>query len=251
MTRSKRTSGRRAISSSGAKADETARIYHDRSDHFDRSGRTRRAYSGLSFTHWQSAFQDWADHDRETDLAYEAAGKGLMVDDQDPSAHWAMGRALWLRRDERQAISELEQTVDLSPNFALGHYALSFVHSQSGDAEEAIRSADRSRGLSPFDPLLFGIFGAKAMAYVRLGRFDEAADWALRAQARPNSHAIIQQIAVLCLALAGRLDEGRALAEKVRRAMPNYRVDEFLRTFKFPPDAEALFRQGAARLALD
>ena len=94
-----------------------------------------------------------------------------MVDDRDPAAHWAMGRALWLRGRHDQSLVELEQAVDLSPNFALGHYTLAFVHSQAGDPNAAIASSDHSRHLSPFDPLLFGMLGARAMALARLGRF--------------------------------------------------------------------------------
>jgi DNA-binding SARP family transcriptional activator/TolB-like protein len=210
-----------------------------------------RAYAGLSFTHWQNAFQRWADRERETDLAFETAGRSLMADDHDPAAHWAMGRALWLRRKQDEAISELERAVDLSPNFALGHYSLSFVHSQSGDPAAAISSSDHSRSLSPFDPLLFAMFGARAMAHVRLGQFEDAAEWAIRAAARPNAHNIILAIAAHCLALAGRLEEARTFAGVLRQALPNYRVDDFLTTFKFSPDAEALFRQAARQLGLD
>ena len=96
-----------------------------------------------------------------------------------------------------QSVVELEQAIDLSPNFALGHYTLAFVHSQAGDPRAAIASSDHSRHLSPFDPLLFGMLGARAMALVRLGRFEEAADWAVKAAARPNAHAHILAIAAL------------------------------------------------------
>ena len=210
-----------------------------------------RAYAGLSFTYWQSAFQRWGDRDRESALAFEAAGRSLLVDDHNPAAHWAMGRALWLRGEQDGSLIELERAVDLSPNFALGHYALSFVHSQSGDPTAAIGSSDHSRHLSPFDPLLFGMLGARAMAHVRLGQFDEAAEWALKAAARPNAHAIILAIAAHCLALAGRLDEARGFAATIRKTLPNYRGDDFIGTFHFEPDAEALFRQGARRIGLD
>ena len=171
-----------------------------------------RAYAGLSFTHFQNAFQGWAKREPEIDRAFDAAGQSLMVDDRDPAAHWAMGRALWLRGRQDQSIIELEQTIDLSPNFALGHYTLAFVHSQAGDPSAAIASSDHSRHLSPFDPLLFAMLGARAMALVRLGRFEEAADWGVKAAARPNAHAHILAIAALSLALAGRLDEARALS---------------------------------------
>ncbi|WEX08083.1 transcriptional regulator [Chelativorans sp. AA-79] len=210
-----------------------------------------RAYAGLSFTHWQNAFQQWANREGETDLAFEAAGRSLMVDDHDPAAHWAMGRALWLRRRPEQAVAELERAVDLSPNFALGHYALSFVQSQSGDPAAAIASSDHSRSLSPFDPLLFGMLGARAMAHVRLGQFDEAADWAIKAAARPNAHIIILAIAAHCLALAGRIEEGKTFAALIRQSKPNFRVDDFLATFTFEADAEILFRKAARRVGLD
>jgi hypothetical protein len=96
-----------------------------------------RAYAGLSFTHFQNAFQGWADRTAETERAYAAAGHSLMADERDPAAHWAMGRALWLRSRHDQAITELERAIDLSPNFALGHYTLGFMHAQSGDPRAA------------------------------------------------------------------------------------------------------------------
>ncbi|HKH28991.1 MAG TPA: tetratricopeptide repeat protein, partial [Sphingomicrobium sp.] len=154
-----------------------------------------RAYAGLSFTHWQNAFQGWAKRAPEIDRAFATAGQSLMADDRDPAAHWAMGRALWLRGSQDQSVVELEQAIELSPNFALGHYTLAFVHSQSGDPHAAIASSDQSRLLSPFDPLLFGMLATRAMALVRLGRFEEAADWSVKAAARPNAQAHILAIA--------------------------------------------------------
>ncbi|MBN9547888.1 MAG: transcriptional regulator [Alphaproteobacteria bacterium] len=210
-----------------------------------------RAYAGLSFTHWQSAFQRWGDRDRETALAFESAGHSLRVDDRNPAAHWAMGRALWLRGEQDGALLELASAVDLSPNFALGHYALSFVHSQSGDPQSAIGSSDHSRHLSPFDPLLFGMMGARAMAHARLGEFEAAAEWALKAAARPNAHVIILAIAAHCLALAGRQDEAQSFAATIRNTLPNYRADDFIATFRFDRDAEALFRNGARLIGLN
>ncbi|TIQ36662.1 MAG: transcriptional regulator [Mesorhizobium sp.] len=210
-----------------------------------------RAYAGLSFTHWQNAFQRWGDRDRESALAFESAGHGLLVDDRNPAAHWAMGRALWLRGDQDGSLLELAKAVDLSPNFALGHYALSFVHSQSGDPQSAIGSSDHSRHLSPFDPLLFGMMGARAMAHARLGQFSEAAEWALKAAARPNAHVIILAIAAHCLALAGRQDEARTFAAAIRKTLPDYRADDFIATFRFDRDAEAMFRKGAKLIGLN
>jgi DNA-binding SARP family transcriptional activator len=207
-----------------------------------------RAHAGLSFTHFQDAFQGWAERAPAIERSYAAAGQGLMADDRDPAAHWAMGRALWLRGLHDQSVGELEQAVELSPNFALAHYNLAFVHSTGGDRDAAISSSDHARSLSPCDPMLFGMLGARAMALVRLGRFDEAADWAVRAAARPNAFGHIGAIAAYSLALAGRLDEARAQLGAVHATLPDYGVEDFLAAMQFEAEGAALFREGAARI---
>jgi DNA-binding SARP family transcriptional activator/TolB-like protein len=204
-----------------------------------------RAYAGLSFTHWQNAFQDWAPRETEIDRAFDFAGQSMMADDRDPSAHWAMGRALWLRGRQDQSIAELEAAVDLSPNFAIGYYSLAFVHAQAGDAQAAIGAADHSRHLSPYDPMLFAMLASRALALVRLGNFAEAAEWAVKAAARPNAHPHVLAIAAFFLALDGRLDEARTYAAATRRILPNYSIDDSLRAFQMERHAAALFRKGA------
>ena len=210
-----------------------------------------RAHAGLSFTHWQKAFQRWADREVESDRAFETAGRSLLVNEHNPAAHWAMGRALWLRAQQDESLRELGKAVDLSPSFALGHYFLSFVHSQSGDPALAIKASDHSRSLSPFDPLLFGMLATRAVALVRLGEFDEAAEWSVKAAARPNAHPLILAIAAHCLPLAGRLEEARAVAASIGRTLPGYRTDDFLDAYRFAPDATALFRRAGKRIGLD
>uniref|UniRef100_UPI001359FDCC transcriptional regulator n=1 Tax=Geminicoccus flavidas TaxID=2506407 RepID=UPI001359FDCC len=201
-----------------------------------------RPYAGLSFTHFQDAFQGWAPARPAIELALRTAGQSLAADERDPAAHWAMGRAHWLEGRQDQAVAELEQAVELSPNFALGHYTLAFVHCQAGDAATAIAASDQSRRLSPCDPLLFGMLGARAMALARQGRFEEAAQWGLRAASQPNAHAHILAIAAYALALAGRVAEGRAQMAQLRRSLPGYRIDDFLRAMRFSSDAVQLFR---------
>ena len=124
------------------------------------------------------------------------------------------------------------------------------VHSKAGDPGTAIACSDRARQLSPFDPMLFAMLGVRAMALVRLGRFEEAAAWGVKASARPNAHAHILAITAFALALAGRLDEARTYLASVRRALPRYRVDDTLTAMRFAPEGEQLFREGAKRIGL-
>jgi len=209
-----------------------------------------RAHAGLSFTHFQNAFQGWIAGPAEIAASFEAAGQSLMADERDPAAHCAMGRALWLRGRLDQALPALERSVELSPNFVLGHYSLAFVQSQAGDAGAAIAASDLSRQLSPFDPLLFGMMGARAMALNRLGEFDQAAEWAMKAAARPNAHVHIRAIAAYTLALSGRAVEAAAYFASVRRQIPGYRIDDFLTAMHFNPDDAATYRAAAQRSGL-
>ena len=209
-----------------------------------------RPYAGLSFTHFQNAFLGWQDRSRETALAHRTAAQSLAADEADPMAHWAMGRAEWLRGRDDASLSELEASVALAPNFALGHYTLAFVRSQSGDPLAAIASAEQSRALSPLDPLLFGMLASRAIALIRLGRFDEAADAGRLAAARPNAHVHIRTVAALALVLAGRLADAQAMVAEVRQAAPGYRVADFLAAFRFDGDTDARLRLAAARIGL-
>ena len=104
--------------------------------------------------------------------------------------------------------------------------------------------------MSPFDPLLFGMLGARAMALVRLRQFEEAADWGVKAATRPNAHVHILAIAAYGLALAGRLDEARSHMEEIHRRFPAYCVDDFLAAMQFAPEDAALFREGAKRIGI-
>lgn len=208
-----------------------------------------RPHAGISFTHFQDAFLGWRDREASIGLAYRAASEGLMADESDPAAHWSLGRAMWLQYKQEQALQELRTAVELSPNFALGHYTLGFVHAQSGDPLIAISEADHARDLSPMDPLLFGMLASKALALLRLGRFEEAADFGVRSAARPNAHVHIRAIAMCSLALAGRMPEAKEYAQAIQRSDANYSIEDLLLAFRMGSDVEALLRKAAAIVA--
>ena len=205
-----------------------------------------RAHAGLSFTHFQNVFLELTpDREKQIELAIATAADSVVADDRDPAAHWAVGRALWLRGEQRESIAELQRSIELSPNFALGHYTLGFVQSQSGDPRDAIQSSNHSRELSPFDPLQFGMLASRGLAHLRLGEHEEAAHWAVRAIGRPNAHAHILAIAASTLALANRRDDAKKLVARIRERLPTYNVESFLRAFRFERDTEQLLRRGA------
>jgi hypothetical protein len=58
----------------------------------------------------------------------------------------------------------------------------------------------------------------------------------------PNAHLLILAIAAMCHAVADRLEEARAFVAAIRKADRGINIDVCLRTFRFDPDAAALFR---------
>jgi hypothetical protein len=85
---------------------------------------------------------------------------------------------------------------------------------------------------------------------VRLGRFEEAAEWGVKAAGRPNAHAHILAIAAFSLALAGRVDSARTYLDTIHRTSPGYRVDDLVTAMRFTPEGEKLFREGAGCIGL-
>lgn len=207
-----------------------------------------RSYAGLSFTHFQNAFLLQArEREREVGLAFARAGQGLEADPSDPAAHCAMGRALWLRREHGGAVRELNQSICLSPNYALAHYSLSFVHCQTGDPTRAISAADTANHLSPLDPMLFGMHGTRTFASLRLGKIQEAADYSIRGAQLPNAHVHAHAIATLTLATAGRMEEAQAERARIAAMRPDYNFRQFEDAFHLLDDLRDIYRR-AARL---
>jgi DNA-binding SARP family transcriptional activator/TolB-like protein len=207
-----------------------------------------RSYAGLSFTHFQNAFLfHGREREREASFALEAAGQGVEADPSDPAVHCAMGRALWLRHDHAGAVTALDRSVQLSPNFALAHYALAFVHCQTGDPARALDAAETANRLSPLDPMLFGMHGTRTFALLRLGRLDEAAEYGRRAGGQPNSHVHAYAISALTLAAAGRVEEARNERKRIAALRPDYRFADFEMAFHLMDDLRSIYR-GAARI---
>lgn len=210
-----------------------------------------RAYAGLSFTHWQNAFTfKPTQRQPEIDRAFDAAGRGLQADPQDPAAHWAFGRALWFRKEEAASLNALNEAVNLSPSFAIAHYTRGFVECQTGDAAVAVQATDVARKLSPFDPMLYAMCCARAFALVRLRRYDEAAEWAIKAARKPNAHVHAHALSALILAVAGRLEDALREVDVVRRLRPTYTIDDFLSSYRVMGSEESAYKTAARRIGI-
>jgi TolB-like protein/DNA-binding SARP family transcriptional activator len=220
---------------------ERAHVYLERALALDH--RFARAHAGLSFTHYSRAFLDAVPApDAEIEMALRFAQQSIDLDPRDAMGHWTLGRARFLAREHDQAILSINRSLAVNPNFAQGHYALGFISAHAGMPMQALPALATAERLSPYDPLLFAMEGSRAISMAIEGKYDEAATWAVRATSEPNAHFHIQAIAGACLALANRQDEARRYAALACIAHPGYSIRVFERCFpqKFAEHRELL-----------
>ncbi|MEO8545396.1 MAG: hypothetical protein ABI434_17565, partial [Burkholderiaceae bacterium] len=191
-----------------------------------------RAHAGLSFTYYSRAFLDAVPTpDAEIGMALRHAQQSIDLDPRDAMGHWTLGRARFLAGEHDQAIRSVSNSLAVNPNFAQGHYALGFIRAHAGMPMQALPALATAERLSPYDPLLFAIEGSRAISLAIEGQYDEAAAWSIRATSEPNAHFHIQAVAAACLALANRNDEARGYAKRACSAHPGYSIRVFGRSF--------------------
>jgi tetratricopeptide (TPR) repeat protein len=156
-----------------------------------------------------------------------------------------MGRALWLHGEHEGAVSALNQSVRLSPSYVLAHYNLAMVHCQTGYPARAIEAADMAACLSPLDPMLFAIHGARTFALLRLGRVEEAAQFAVLGARQPNAHVHARAIAALTLATAGRIEDARVERKRIGDLRPYYTFKQFKDAFHLLDDLTNIYQRAA------
>ncbi len=116
------------------------------------------------------------------------------------------------------------------------------------DPARAVDAADTAALLSPLDPMLFAIYGARTFALLRLGEIEEAAEFSVLGAEQPNAHVHARAIAVLTLATAGRMDEAQAEWQRIRALRPDYNFRKFSEAFHLVDNLKRIY-QKAARLA--
>src|SRR5271166_3316406 len=159
----------------------------------------------------------WSD-DPSADLqeALQAALRAIYLDEKNPYAHYALAMACIFTSAE-QAILPAEKVVELSPGFALGHFAVGIARLSSGRASDAIGPFQRGLKLSPHDPQNLAWFNLLATAQLIAGDAEGALLTAARALAvRPDWLPTLETMAC-CYAATGKWDDARRCVQEMAR----------------------------------
>lgn len=184
-----------------------------------------RARAGLAYASLQLAFYGEPLQRAEAlqqALAHSQAAVAL--EPHDAFNRFALGRALCLLCRYPEAEAELKQAIEANRSFAQAYFALAFCYTVWDKPAEALSLFERAVRLSPQDPHLWTFHHMRSVALYRLDRLEQAEDF-VRAAVR-QQYATYWPFATLCALLAelGRLEEARAVADRLRQMKPGYSV---------------------------
>jgi adenylate cyclase len=121
--------------------------------------------------------------------------------------------------DINTAIALIDRSLALNPSSARGWYASGFIRVHAGQYDAAIEHLERSLRLNPRGYLTAPRL-ALGMAHFFSGRFPQAAE-ILAMSTREGASATAYCSLASCYGHMGRLDEARAVIERLRAIAPN------------------------------
>jgi tetratricopeptide (TPR) repeat protein len=169
---------------------------------------------------------DLAQADRTAGIRHARLALALGTDDAASLAYAAM-TVLHLAGDFEAAASAIARAQSLNASCATALYWGAHVHAWSGDTALAEDYANRALRLSPFDPLSYEGHVALGAVRMREGRYQDAAShFGKAAQENPRFSAMYALHAA-ALALAGRVEDAKAVARRLLEVHPTFRLGPF------------------------
>ncbi len=210
-----------------------------------------RAHSALSFTSFQSAFLRYStDRDRDVRDARRFAERSMELDPIDPFVNFNVGRTHWLVGDPEAGQAWLERATALSPSYAQGLYAHSWVEVMGGRGQVALGNSTKAVTLSPLDPMLYAMQMARALAHMHNGEMDEAAHWADQGARQPGAHFILWALAAAILEVANRHETAIYWMKRAKTQRADLSQEIFFSSLPFGGDL-ARSQMQTALVALD
>jgi len=158
-----------------------------------------------------------------SDKALDAGRRAVALDEQDHWAHLVMGLGHARRRRPEPAVMHLSQSLELNPNFALGHAGLGYAFACGGQPERCLVSLEQAQRLSPCDPFL-AIYApvARYMALFALEKYEETVAVCRAYAGLHPHHAGAWRVMTGALGLLGKIDEAREALSSTLALQPDF-----------------------------
>jgi len=149
----------------------------------------------------------------------------LSIDDDDPETLAAAAvTSAFMVGDSESEIQMADRAVALNPNSFFAWAGRGHVHRIVGLPEEAVRSYERAIRMSPADPRLHFTFLGMGLAFIELGRFDEAIVAGKKALRQNPSFSPAYRLLASAFAHLGRDTEAREAAARLLEVDPAFTI---------------------------
>ncbi len=197
----------------------------------DRAPREAVPYAWLAKWHVLRVQQGWSEdaaEDGRRGLAY--ASRAI---DADPGCSLALAIAGFVHTNLNKrfdlATDCYEQALDSNPNDSLAWLLKGTLHAFKGEALPAVESTEKALQLSPLDPMRYFYDSLASTAAMSAGHFDRAIELAQRSLRANRTHTSTLRALAIAQVQSGRLEEGRATVEKLRKLEPGLTASIYLK----------------------
>ena len=141
---------------------------------------------------------------------------------------WACLVSAFMIADCESEIEMVDRAIVLNPNSFNGWHCRGWVYRNAGRPEEAIRSFERAIRMNPVDPRLQFTFAGMAMAFIELGRFDEAIVAGKKAQRHNPCFSSTYRCLASAFAHLGRDAEAREAVARLVELDPGVTISAWI-----------------------
>jgi len=161
-----------------------------------------------------------------TTRALDAAGRALALDDHDHWGQLVFGLSLARQRRSEEAVKHLSKSIDLNPNFALGHAGLGYAFACGGQPRRGLEFLEQALVLNPLDPFL-AVYApvVRYMAHFALEQYGETITVCRSMAARHPYHAGARRLMTVSLGMLGKIDEARDALAQTLKLQPDLSID--------------------------
>lgn len=183
------------------------------------------AYARLSHTYMHAWDVGWAGPDG-LERAIELARKAVTLNDASPEAHEQLGFMYLRKKQYDQAISEVQRSIEIDPDYARGYARLGEVLANVGRPAETIALVEKARQLEP--TLNFWYQWILAVAYHGLGQYEAAMTAIKECLLRDPDFSPAHIYLTAIYGELGRTGEAHTQAKEVLRLDPKFSIKDYI-----------------------
>jgi adenylate cyclase len=190
------------------------------------------AFGDLAMAHYLDVNRQWSDSpERSLTEAFRAAQACVRLDNTNAVGHWAVAWAHSLSGQRDEAVAAATLAVELRPSFAEAHQTLGLFLIMVGRYDEGIGHQQKAIQLAPRSWLTSYCIHCISLGHFGADRYEDSVECERQALQRTSDYWISLGTLTSSYAHLGRMEEARSTLEKMLRANPDYSEDAFRMIF--------------------